>query len=111
MTLIIRRTQGEWATKLKTSESGQILHIDLFPIYIGRNFGCDIIINDPKVSRNHCIIEKNVIGHWTISDLDSRNGTFVERGGQNLPTPIKNTQIVKGDIIHITPSLVSFEVL
>lgn len=96
--------------KLKILEKGQTLQIDLFPIYIGRNSECDIVIEDPRVSKKHCIIEKNVIGHWIISDLDSTNGTFVTRGEKTISNP-KNTQIVKGDIISIGPSLVEFEVL
>lgn len=38
---------------------------------------CDVIVNDPTVSRVHAEIEPRAEGVW-VRDLNSRNGTFVE---------------------------------
>jgi len=43
---------------------------------IGRA-GCDIVAEDDRVSREHASIRYGV-GRWTVTDLDSRNGTFVD---------------------------------
>ena len=46
-------------------------------ITIGRSSENDISINDPNVSRHHCQIIQHDDGHFTIADLGSANGTFV----------------------------------
>ncbi len=44
---------------------------------IGRDRSNDIIINDPRVSRNHAIITPLENGNYELKDLGSTNGTFV----------------------------------
>lgn len=44
---------------------------------IGRESGCDIQINHPKVSRIHCTVCKLPSGNYRITDYSS-NGTFYE---------------------------------
>ena len=43
---------------------------------IGRDSATDIVVNDPKVSRQHAVIRMDENGFW-ITDLGSRNGTFL----------------------------------
>lgn len=43
---------------------------------IGRK-GADIALNDPEVSRHHCLLEIRE-GFANLKDLDSTNGTFFE---------------------------------
>lgn len=43
---------------------------------IGRSKGSDIVIEDPTVSRNHCVLLRRKEG-WFVSDLDSKSGTLV----------------------------------
>ena len=46
-------------------------------VTIGRRPQNDITINDPKVSRYHCEIMQHDDGSFSIVDIDSLNGTFV----------------------------------
>lgn len=48
---------------------------------IGRGSGCDIVVADPRVSREHLRIEFRS-GAWTCTDLGSNNGTYA--GGHRL---------------------------
>jgi pSer/pThr/pTyr-binding forkhead associated (FHA) protein/tetratricopeptide (TPR) repeat protein len=45
-------------------------------ISIGRGSSCDIIIEDKKASRKHCIV-KRIGGSFILKDLGSANGTYV----------------------------------
>ena len=57
-------------------------------ITIGRSSQNDITINDETVSRHHVQIVQHDDGHYTLHDLQSKNGTFVNgnmvRGEWNL---------------------------
>lgn len=43
---------------------------------IGRSKGSDIVIEDPTVSRNHCVLLRRRDG-WFVSDVGSKSGTKV----------------------------------
>lgn len=44
---------------------------------IGRDPGCDVVIDDTSVSRTHARVTP-VGGKWHVEDLDSGNGTFLD---------------------------------
>ena len=50
---------------------------------VGRTAGVDHIVNDPSVSRQHALFERQAAG-WTVTDQGSANGTFVD--GQRVTT-------------------------
>lgn len=58
---------------------------------IGREVGCDIVINDNSdvISRRHATLNVSPTGKMTIVDL-SHNGTYVNgiRIAQNVPVPV-----------------------
>jgi hypothetical protein len=45
-------------------------------VTLGRK-GADIPLNDPEISRHHCLLEVRDM-HINLKDLDSTNGTFLE---------------------------------
>jgi S-DNA-T family DNA segregation ATPase FtsK/SpoIIIE len=63
---------------------GQVFRLSKARTVLGRS-GADIVLNDPEVSRKHCVIE--VHGSTaTLIDLGTTNGTFVsEKSIQNCP--------------------------
>ncbi len=61
---------------------------------VGRIRKCDLIIDDRKASREHCIIYYGPTG-WELEDLDSRNGTYVNA------IPVKKRALRSGDCIQI----------
>ena len=46
-------------------------------INIGRGADCDVVVDDPLLSRRHVRIEFH--GHWVLEDAGSRNGTWAAR--------------------------------
>ncbi len=64
---------------------------------IGRADSNDISVDDPAVSRRHAVIEKLAAG-WSISDVGSLNGTFVNGEIVDRPRPLyAGDEIVVGD--------------
>jgi hypothetical protein len=45
-------------------------------LVVGRDEGCDIVVDDPEVSRQHCRVTE-LDGAGFVEDLQSANGTFV----------------------------------
>ncbi len=67
-------TQGKWAgLRQLITNKGKIL--------IGRDAACDLAIEDPLLSRQHCLLECNG-EEFKLVDLKSRNGTYVN--GQRI---------------------------
>jgi hypothetical protein len=62
-------------------QPNQIYELNKGIITIGRDITNDIVINDPEVSRHHCRLTQGG-GGYTVEDLGSTNGTFVN--GQRL---------------------------
>jgi ABC-type multidrug transport system ATPase subunit len=53
-------------------------------ITVGRDRGCDIVVDDPRVSRAHLRVEATEDGGWRLCDAGSRNGVFL--GGSKVET-------------------------
>ena len=60
----------------------------------GRTAQCDLQLDDPSVSRRHCVIAFND-GVLHVRDLDSANGTFINE------RPIKDATARGGDLIRL----------
>jgi S-DNA-T family DNA segregation ATPase FtsK/SpoIIIE len=47
------------------------------PIVVGRQTGCDLVLEDPLLSRRHFRVSPAGEGDFTIEDLDSKNSTYL----------------------------------
>lgn len=82
--------------------SGRRIPVGPGPVTLGRSPGCDVTIDDPSVSRKHAEI-RSQDGGWTIDDLGSTNGTFVN-GNR-----VDNASLRTGDRIALGQSELRFE--
>ncbi|HET9073454.1 MAG TPA: DUF3662 and FHA domain-containing protein [Solirubrobacteraceae bacterium] len=72
-------------------------------VTIGRSRQCDIVLEDPNVSRRHAEVTARG-GSWVLSDLGSTNGTLLNR------RPVRAAEVLSaGDEIEIGTSLILFE--
>ena len=56
---------------------GQMINLEeKKKVFFGRGSECDVVINNPSLSRKHCVV-KNENGKIILEDLNSTNGTFV----------------------------------
>jgi hypothetical protein len=69
---------------------------------LGRSRECDIVLDDPNVSRRHAEV-RNEGGRWTVADLGSTNGVKVN--GRR----VKQAALEPGDEIMLGLSRLSFE--
>jgi hypothetical protein len=69
---------------------------------IGREDGCEVLIDDGEVSRKHASVESKDDGWW-VSDLGSTNHTFVNG------TVTKERRLQTGDILKVGNTELVFE--
>jgi len=50
-------------------------YVGAFPLCIGREGTCELVLRDAGVSRRHCEVEAGPMGGFVLRDLGSRNGT------------------------------------
>jgi pSer/pThr/pTyr-binding forkhead associated (FHA) protein len=85
-------------------DEGEVLSLSRRPgrVVVGRDDGCDLVLHDPDVSREHVAITHDDTGARVV-DLDSKNGMRVnDRATTDRP-------LRHGDQIHIGASLLTFE--
>lgn len=70
-------------------------------LIIGRADTCDVIFDDPKMSRQHCVLEWNGAALY-VNDLNSRNGTFADGKRINVKTELKPGNTVRAGSVEIT---------
>lgn len=86
--------------------SGTEFLLDKAELFLGRDPGNDIVINDPEVSRRHARLLK--VGEtYSIEDLGSTNGTFIR--GMRLAAPVT---LHPGEVITLGERvIVQYEVI
>lgn len=73
--LTFRREPEIWAWL--NMATGQQVPITHWENVIGRSKSCDVTIDFPTVSRNHAVLTRYDDGSWTITDVGSKEGTWV----------------------------------
>ena len=51
-------------------------------VTVGRSPDCEVVLDDPEVSRSHARLYLDPFGRWIVQDLHSRNGVWV--GGRQV---------------------------
>jgi len=71
--------------------------IDPGGLVIGRHDACDVVLDDPAISRRHVRVYQDPFGRWIVEDLGSRNGLWYE--GERVPAQA----VGPGDEVTIGP--------
>ena len=80
-----------------------VLHQDVTSL--GRTAGNDLIIQDPTISRHHARLFFHN-GQWSVEDLNSSNGTYVNGARVTRPMPLQH-----GDELRLGDDFMGFELL
>jgi len=70
-------------------------------VTLGRDGSCDIVIDDPSVSRVHAVLSVTN-GQLTVEDRDSKNGTRVDDQRIGEVTPLKPGQRIRFGSIELS---------
>ena len=82
--------------KMLGSGDGAEFALGATPVTLGRDAACEIVLDDPSVSKRHAQILL-VDGEFILRDQNSHNGTFV--GDERITHKVLNS----GDIVAIGP--------
>ena len=67
---------------------------------IGRSPKSTIVLDSPKISRRHAIINVQNVGEFWLIDLGSSNGTFLNKRRVHHPVKLcDQDQIIIGDFV------------
>lgn len=79
---------------LKGVNQGSTISLDGERMVMGRNADCQIVLDEPAVSREHAVIRK-IQGKFYIEDMKSRNRTFVNNQEITTRTLLKDNDKIK----------------
>lgn len=96
---------GMWLQVERGPQPGQMWNLNRTVVTVGREITNDIVINDQQVSRRHLRFVRNAQGHFvtfTIEDLESSNGTYVNEQRLNAPRVLDDGDLIRlGDSISL----------
>ena len=61
---------------------------------IGRSRSADVVLEAPSVSRVHASLQRDGGGYWTVSDLRSKGGTFVNGDEADVLDPVRDGDVL-----------------
>ena len=63
---------------------------------VGRHSTCDLVLPYPKLSRQHAMLFKDALHYW-VTDLNSRNGTWVRQRRIHQPVRLRSGDTIAFD--------------
>jgi len=88
---------------LSSNQLGKTFIIDKRVVLAGRALDCDIVLDDPMISKVHCKIFFDDDEKFYIEDVGSTNATFLN--GKELK---KKTHLIYGDRIILGNTILRF---
>lgn len=87
----------------EVGQPSRYVSLELPVATLGRSVDNDIVLQDPQVSRLHARVLRDARGVYTIEDLDSRNGTYLDgvRLFPNRPQRWNESQEVRAGPYYI----------
>ncbi|MBM3120577.1 MAG: FHA domain-containing protein [Chloroflexi bacterium] len=96
-------TRPAWLEGRSPALVGRLFDIGYGATRLGRSTACPVVITDPMISREHAEI-RYASGTFTIVDLGSTHGTFVD--GQ----PVRQAPLYDGALIRLGESEFTFHI-
>ena len=68
---------------------------------VGRASACDLSVATTNISREHCLLIRKEDG-WYVEDLNSSNGTYVNKEKLAAPRKLTEKDVVKAGAVRLT---------
>jgi hypothetical protein len=72
-----------------------LLPRDAGAVTVGRSQDCDVVVGEQTVSRFHAELRHGDGNEWTVRDLESTNGTWLNG------TRIREARVFRGDVLRL----------
>jgi hypothetical protein len=72
-----------------------LLPRDAEAVTLGRSHDCDVVVGEETVSRFHAELRHGDGDEWTIRDLGSTNGTWLNG------SPVREARVFRGDVLRL----------
>ena len=107
--MLIIMSNGFWFRRLRIAmrKEGKIhmlqgkdnpIELNAAELLIGRDKNKnDIVLDDVRVSDEHCLLKKPFWGKWRVIDLGSKNGVLLRKRGRREKVKIESAKVKKGD--------------
>lgn len=86
--------------RIRICSTGQVLEFSKDEIVIGRGQACDMVLNQPALSRFHAKVHRLSDDEYVLEDMNVTNGTFTTSTSQKLE-PGQKVNVRKGEIIQL----------
>ncbi|MHB8575834.1 MAG: MMPL family transporter [Dehalococcoidia bacterium] len=83
---------------------GRTFQLTTASVAIGRDAGCDFVIDDPTVSGNHAEIQRTADGRFVLLDCESTRGSFVN--GEQVT---ESRPLLDNDVLRLGNTLLAFK--
>ncbi len=88
--------ENVWFLESVAADGSRIVHdVDQLPYRIGRDVGNRLSVQALGLSRHHAELTADITGRLRVTDLDSTNGTYVNRARIN-----GSALLEEGDVVH-----------
>jgi hypothetical protein len=95
----IARVRRRWRLPLSRSKSSAAVTLPAQGTRVlGRSAGCDVIVDEPTVSRRHVEL-RALDGAWLAIDLGSMNGTWLQGRRVGRTRVLPGDELVLGDCV------------
>lgn len=86
--------------RIRICSTGQVLEFAKDTIVIGRGQTCDMVLNQPTISRFHAKVYRLSDDEYVLEDMNAHNGIFTTSMNQQLE-PGQKVNIRKGEVIQL----------
>ena len=87
--------------EVKTPKGKMRLELDSSRVHVGRLPSNEIQHADSSLSRIHCVLECDDKGRWTVRDLESRNGTKLNKTRVKDGCVLENGDVVRAGCVEL----------
>ena len=71
-------------------------------VRLGRDTGCDLVVDDATLSRVHLVLRRDGRGAWSVQDAGSRNGTKIDGAPAKAPLPVREGSVIEAGAVRLT---------